>query len=216
MKIEIWSDIMCPFCYMGKRKLEQALEQFPFSTEVQIVFRSFELDPNAKRDVDFDIYDMLSSKYGMSREQAIAMNAQIAEQARELGLIYRFDTMILTNTFDAHRLTHWAARHGKQAEMTERLFRACFTDSLHIGKHETLIGLAEEIGLNRAETADMLAGETCAEEVRRDEREAARLGIRAVPYFLFDRKFAVSGAQPVDVFLEALRKGWDKHVENIQ
>lgn len=211
MKIEIWSDIACPFCYMGKRRLEKALEQFPHHKEVHIVFRSFELDPKAKTDVDMDVYDMLSAKYGISREQAIAMNAQIAEQGRELGLIYRFDTLILTNTFDAHRLTHWAARHGKQKEMTEHLFQAYFTDSLHIGKHETLVELAADVGLERAEAADMLKGELFAEEVRADEREAARLGIRAVPFFLFARKFAVSGAQPVETFLEALKKGWDHY-----
>lgn len=214
MKIEIWSDFACPFCYMGKRRLERALEQFPNRTEVEIAFRSFELDPNAERETDMDVYDMLSAKYGVSRSQAISMNAQLAGQARELGLIYRFDTMILTNTFDAHRLTHWAARQGKQAEMAERLFRAHFTDSLHIGRRETLIGLAEEVGLGRDEAANMLAGEAFADAVRKDEREAAGLGIRGVPFFLIDRKYAVSGAQPVDVFLQALRKGWDSHAEN--
>ena len=211
MNIEIWSDFACPFCYMGKRRLELALEQFANRSEVRIVYRSFELDPNAPRDVAIDVYDMLSSKYGVSRSQAIAMNRQVAEQGKELGLIYRFDTMILTNTFDAHRLTHWAAVCGKQAEMAERLFRAHFTDSLHIGRHETLIALAEEAGLDRAAAEEMLKGAAFAEEVRNDEREAARFGIRGVPFFLIDRKYAVSGAQPVDVFLEALRKGWEHH-----
>jgi predicted DsbA family dithiol-disulfide isomerase len=214
MNIEIWSDFACPFCYMGKRRLELALEQFANRSEVRIVFRSFELDPNAPRDVAIDVYDMLSSKYGVSRSQAVAMNRQIAEQGRDLGLIYRFDTMILTNTFDAHRLTHWAAVYGKQAEMAERLFRAYFTDSLHIGRHETLAALAEEAGLDRAEAEKVLHGAAFAEEVRGDEREAARFGIRGVPFFVIDRKYAVSGAQPVDVFLDALNKGWEHHADN--
>jgi predicted DsbA family dithiol-disulfide isomerase len=211
MNIEIWSDYACPFCYMGKARLEQALSRFPHASEVKVVYRSFELDPYAERDVGYDVYDMLSQKYGMTREQAIEMNKRVAAQASELGLTYRFDTMILTNTFDAHRLTHWAALHGKQAEMAERLFRAYFTESLHIGNRETLAALAAEIGLSRDEAAEMLAGGQFGEEVRRDEREAASIGIRGVPFFLIDKKWAISGAQPLDVFIDALNKGWSAH-----
>lgn len=211
MNIEIWSDYACPFCYMGKVRLEQALAQFPHASEVKVIFRSFELDPHAERDVGYDVYDMLSKKYGMTREQAIAMNERVAAQASELGLTYRFDTLILTNTFDAHRLTHWAASRGKQREMAERLFRAYFTDSLHLGNRETLARLAEEIGLSRDEAEKMLESGAFAEDVRREEREAATLGIRGVPFFLIDRKWAVSGAQPLEVFVNALNKGWNAH-----
>lgn len=211
MNIEIWSDYACPFCYMGKVRLEQALAQFPHASEVKVIFRSFELDPHVERDVGYDVYDMLSKKYGMTREQAIAMNERVAAQASELGLTYRFDTLILTNTFDAHRLTHWAASRGKQREMAERLFRAYFTDSLHLGNRETLARLAEEIGLSRDEAEKMLESGAFAEDVRREEREAATLGIRGVPFFLIDRKWAVSGAQPLEVFVNALNKGWNAH-----
>ena len=209
MKIEIWSDFACPFCYLGKKRLERALAQLPHLTDVQIRFRSFELDPHAPIDVDMDVYDMISSKYGISREQAMEMNSQIADQAKQVGLIYDFDHMILTNTFDAHRLTHMAERYGKQAEMTELLFRAYFTEAKHIGRHETLLAMAKQIGLPRDETEKMLAGDAFADEVRQDERDAAKLGIRAVPFFVFNRKFAVSGAQPEEVFVEALKKAWE-------
>jgi predicted DsbA family dithiol-disulfide isomerase len=208
MKIEIWSDVMCPFCYIGKRRFEAALEQFPGKNDVDVVYRSFELDPNAKRDVNQDVHDMLATKYGMSRERAKSMNADVAGQAEALGLTYNFDKMILTNTFDAHRLMHLAARHGKMSEMTELLFKAYFTDSKHIGDHETLAALAAEIGLDKSEAVQMLAGDEFTKEVRADQQEAVTLGIRGVPFFVINRKYAISGAQPNEVFLEALQKAW--------
>ncbi|MCR8634764.1 DsbA family oxidoreductase [Paenibacillus radicis (ex Xue et al. 2023)] len=210
MKIEIWSDIMCPFCYIGKRKFEAALEQFSNKSNVEVVYRSFELDPNSKRDEDHDAHQMLSSKYGMSREQAISMNGDVARQASAVGLTFNFDSMILTNTFDAHRLIHYAAQHGKMHEMTERLLHAYFTESKHVGDHEVLADLAAEIGLDRNEASKALAGQDFAKEVRADEQEAATLGIRGVPYFVINRKYAISGAQSSEVFLGALQKAWDE------
>jgi predicted DsbA family dithiol-disulfide isomerase len=211
MKVEIWSDVMCPFCYIGKRRFEAALQQFPNKDDIEVVYRSFELDPNAKRDVNQDVHDMLASKYGMSREEAKAKNDEVAGQAKDLGLTYNFDNMILTNTFDSHRLMHFAASYGKMQEMTERLFKAYFTDSKHIGDHETLAALAAEVGLDKNEAAKMLAGDEYTKEVRADETEAGQLGIRGVPFFVINRKYAISGAQPVEVFLEALQKAWDEH-----
>lgn len=210
MKVEIWSDFMCPFCYIGKCKFEAALEQFSNQSHVEVVYRSFELDPNAPRDVNHDVHQMLSSKYGMSREQAISMNADVARQAKAAGLTFNFDTMILTNSFDAHRLAHFAAGHGKMREMTDRLLAAGFTDSKHIGDHEVLADLAAEVGLDRNEAAKVLAGQDFATEVRADEQEAAALGIRGVPYFVINRKYGVSGAQASEVFLGALQKAWDE------
>ncbi|WP_248924170.1 DsbA family oxidoreductase [Paenibacillus hamazuiensis] len=210
MNVEIWSDFVCPFCYIGKRRFEEALQQFSGKSEVNIVFRSFELDPDAPRDAGHDVHDMLAAKYGMSREQAKAMNANVDEQARSVGLTYHTDTRVLTNTLDAHRLTHFAARHGKGSEMAERLFRAHFTESKHIGDHDTLAALAAEAGLDRSGAAAMLAGGEYAQEVRGDEREAASLGVRGVPFFVIDRKYAVSGAQPSEVFLNALEKAWSE------
>lgn len=210
MKVEIWSDMVCPFCYIGKRRFEAALEQFPNKDEIDVVFRSFELDPNAPRDVDHDVHDMLAAKYGMSREQAKAMNANVGGQAKELGLDYVFDTMILTNTFDSHRLSHFADRYGKKKEMTERLFKAYFTESKHIGDHETLADLAAEVGIDRNEAANVLAGDEYTNEVQADEQEGAKIGIRGVPFFVINRKYAISGAQSSEVFLNALQKAWDE------
>lgn len=210
MKIEVWSDFACPFCYIGKRRLEGALEQFTHGDEVEVEFRSFELDPNASREVDYDVHDMLSKKYGMTREQAISNNANLAEQAGTLGLDYHMDTIKLTNTFDAHRLTHFAAQYGKREEMAERLLKAYFTDSKHLGNQETLADLAAEIGLDRNEALKTLEGASYSEEVRADEEEAGQLGVRGVPFFVIDRKYAVSGAQQSDVFLGAIQKAWDE------
>lgn len=206
MKVEIWSDIACPFCYIGKRRFEEALRQFEDSHEVETIYRSFELDPQAKRDVDFDVYDMLASKYGMSREQAIAMNENVEKMAASVGLDFQFKKMILTNTFDAHRLTHLAAKHGRMEQMIERLLRAYFTEGRHVGDHETLAALAEEAGLDREEAAEALKSGAYSEEVRRDEAEARRLGIHAVPFFVINRKYGISGAQSVELFIETLRK----------
>jgi predicted DsbA family dithiol-disulfide isomerase len=208
MKVEIWSDFVCPFCYIGKRRFEAALEAFSNKNDIEVVYRSFELDPNAKKDVNHDIHQMLASKYGMSREKAKAMNDDLTGQATAVGLTYHFDTMILTNTFDAHRLAHFAAGAGKMHEMTERLLKAYFTESKHIGDHETLANLAAEVGLNKDEAAQILAGEGFTSEVRADEQKAVSLGIRGVPFFVIDSKYAVSGAQPTEVFLEALQKAW--------
>ncbi|MNR26525.1 DSBA-like thioredoxin domain protein [compost metagenome] len=149
---------------------------------------------------------MLAGKYGMTRERAIAMNQDVTEQAKSVGLQYRLDTTILTNTLDAHRLTHFAAKHGKASEMNELLFQAYFTDSKHIGDHAVLSALAGQVGLDEQAVANMLSRDDYAGEVRADEQEASELEIRAVPFFLIDRKYAITGAQPVEVFLEALQQ----------
>ncbi|GGG90969.1 DsbA family oxidoreductase [Paenibacillus radicis (ex Gao et al. 2016)] len=210
MKIEVWSDFACPFCYIGKRRLEGALEQFAHRDDVEVEFRSFELDPNAKRDVDYDVNDMLSKKYGMSREQAEANNRNLTEQARTLGLDYHMDKMVLTNTFDAHRLTHLAAKSGKREEMAERLFKAYFTEGKHLGDHDTLADLAVEVGIDRGEALEALKSPTYTQEVRADEQEASQIGVRGVPFFVIDRKYAVSGAQPSEVFLQAVQQAYQE------
>ncbi|MCH5585570.1 DsbA family oxidoreductase [Shimazuella sp. AN120528] len=208
MKIEIWSDFACPFCYIGKKRLEAALDQFEYKDDVEVIFRSFELDPNAPRDVDHDVHDMLAIKYGMSRKQAMAMNQNLGMQAKEVGLRFEFDTMILTNTFDAHRLAQYALSEGKMNEMVQELFRAYFTDSQHLGNHKTLAELAVKAGLDHDEVLKVLADGVYSEEVRADEKEASQLGISGVPFFIIDRKYAVSGAQSTDMFLRALYTAW--------
>lgn len=210
MKVEIWSDFVCPFCYIGKRKFEAALQKFAHKDSVEVIYKSFELDPEAKVDRNPDVFTMLSAKYRISRDQAIANTQQIAQQAKMVGLDFDFEHAIQTNTFDAHRLAHYAAAQGKGTEMTERLLKAHFTDSMHVGNREVLADLAAEIGLDRDDVLRMLQGEEYTTEVRADEQEAARLGARGVPFFVINRKYAVSGAQPTEVFLDALQQAWDE------
>lgn len=210
MKIEVWSDFACPFCYIGKRRLETALEQFDHRDDVEVVFKSFELDPRAPKAVEHDVHHMLAAKYGMSREKAIATNKNLGDQAKEAGLTFNFDTMKLTNTFDAHRLTQYAAEQGKGNEVIKELFQAYFTDSLHLGDQNTLAELAEKAGLDRNETLRVLAGNDYSSEVRTDEEEAQQLGVTGVPFFVIDRKYAISGAQSSDVFLQTLETVWNE------
>ncbi|WP_018394946.1 DsbA family oxidoreductase [Bacillus sp. 37MA] len=204
MKVEIWSDFACPFCYIGKRRFEQAIEQFDGNVKVE--FRSFELDPNAPRKADQDIHDMLAGKYGMTREKAKAMNDQMTEQAKEAGLDYQMDTIIPANTHDAHRLSHYAKEQGKMAEFTERIMKAYFTESKHIADFESLAQLAEESGLLKEEVLNVLESGKYSDQVRADQKEAAQVGVRGVPFFVFNEKYAVSGAQPVESFLQVLHK----------
>ncbi|MGG6313845.1 DsbA family oxidoreductase [Paenibacillus macerans] len=209
MKIEVWSDFGCPFCYIGKRRLEKALESFEHRDGVQVVYRSFELDPGAPKSTESSIHELLAVKYGLSLQQAQESNQNVAAQAKAEGLTYNFDTIIPTNTFDAHRLAHYAGEQGKAKEMTERLFRAYFTDSLHIGDLDTLLRLAEEVGLSGTEVRNALAQDAYAEQVREDESEARRLGIRGVPFVVMRGKYAVSGAQPLEIFQGALQRAWE-------
>lgn len=210
MKIEVWSDYACPFCYIGKQRLQNALDQFPDKDKVEVEFKSFELDPRAPKQTNHDVHDMLSKKYGMSREQAIAMNSNLAGQAKETGLEFQFDTLQLANTFDAHRLTRFAASKGRMDAMAQELFRAYFTDSLLLSDHDTLADLAEKAGLDRQEALEALAGPAYTDEVRADEEEARQLGVTGVPFFVFDRKYAVSGAQSQDAFLQTLQQVWNE------
>src|SRR4051794_511010 len=177
MEIEIWSDVMCPFCYIGKRNFEAALERFEHRDEVDVTWRSFQLAPDLPRRVDGDVHDYLAAKYGGGRENAKAMNARVTETAAAAGLAYDLDSAVLGNTFDAHRLTHLAARHGLQDAAEERLFAAYFTQREHIADHQTLVRLGSEIGLDPEEVRAMLAGDEYGDVVRSDMREARELGI---------------------------------------
>ncbi|MEC2074881.1 DsbA family oxidoreductase [Metabacillus fastidiosus] len=215
MKIEVWSDFACPFCYIGKRRLEEALMNFPHKNEVDILFKSFELDPNASRDIQLSIHEILAKKYGMSIEKAKAMNASVGQQAAAAGLTFEFDNMKPTNTFDAHRLAKLAESKGKGKEMTEQLLKAYFTDSEHIGNHDTLLKIAEEVGLNREEAKSVLESDDFAEHVRADEMEAREIGVQGVPFFVINRKYAISGAQPVEVFGDTLQKVWEEENKKI-
>ena len=209
IRIEVWSDIVCPFCYIGKRNLEAALRSFGHRDQVQVVWRSFELDPQARGDTGLSLDELLARKYGRSVEWAAHMHEEMTERAKAAGLEYRFDRVIPANSFDAHRLTHLADIHGKREQAAERLFRGYYTLGENIGDRGTLVRIATEIGLDADEARATLSGERFAAEVRRDEAEAGELGVNAVPFFHFNRMYAISGAQPVEVFQRALQAAWN-------
>lgn len=210
MDIEIWSDIACPWCYIGKRRFEAALEQFEHRDEVTVTWRSFELDPEAPAERDGDRAEHLARKYGMSLEQAQAAEAQMTETAAGEGLDFRFDIARAGNMFDGHRLMHLAAAHGRQDAMKERLLRAYFSEGELVSDHATLMRLAAEVGLPEDEVRELLAGDRYADEVRDDERTAGALGISAVPTFVVDRALGASGAHPPEALLGLLREGWER------
>jgi len=206
--VDIWSDIACPWCYVGKRHLEAALEGFEHRDEVTVRWHSFELDPQAPPERGGDNASDLARKYGTSREQAVAMLDKMTEVAAGDGLEFHFELARSGNTFDGHRLTHLALEHGRQDAMKERLMRAYLTEGELISDHATLRGLALEVGLPADGVDALLAGDAYAQEVRTDEYTASRLGITAVPFFVVDRAFGAAGAQPAEQLLEVLRRAW--------
>jgi len=211
MKIEVWSDFVCPFCYIGKRRLELALEQFPYRDQVEVEFKSFELDPNSPKYDGRSIHEALAAKYGMSVEQAKQSNEGLGRQAATVGLTFNFDDMKPGNTFDAHRLAKLGKAQGKEAVLTEKLLHAYFTESKNIGDHETLADLAESAGIDRNEALKVLEDSSqYGNDVRIDEALAQQYGISGVPFFIINSKYAISGAQPLETFSNALNKVWEE------
>jgi len=208
MTIEIWSDVVCPFCYIGKREFENALARFPNKEEVIVEWKSFELDPSAPARSEHDMYGMLMSKYGGTREEAQARVQGVVDRAKTVGLEYRMDKAVIGNSFDAHRVIQLAKTKGKSAEAEERLFKAYFMEGAHLADHATLIRLATEIGLEAREVEVVLASTRFTTEVRADEAEAQQIGVRGVPFFVIDRKYGINGAQASDHFLGALDQAW--------
>ena len=215
MKVDIWFDFACPFCYIGKRRLEAAIAEFKHKNQIDIHFHSYQLQPDAPKNSNLSIHELIAAKYGTTIEHAKTMNKHISEQANEAGLIFRFDTLIPTNTFDAHRLTHYAKEHGKSNELTERLLKAYFSDSLHIGDHAILLKLANEIGLPEREVRDVLQTEKYKEQVNQDLQTGILLGIQGVPFFVFNNKYAISGAQSTETLKEVLEDVWEEEHEKI-
>jgi predicted DsbA family dithiol-disulfide isomerase len=209
MDVEIWSDIACPWCYVGKRRFEAALAEFEHRAEVRIVWRSFELDPDAPPERGGDRAQRLAQKYGMTVQRARELEQQMTETAAADGLDFRFDVARGGNTFDGHRIIHLARRHGLQDAMKERLLRGYFSEGELIADHDTLVRLACEVGLPEAEVRETLESDRFADDVRGDEQTAAGLGISAVPTFVIDRSLGASGAHPPDALLSLLRQGWE-------
>lgn len=204
MQVEIWSDVVCPWCAIGKARFESALAELPNRDEVEVVWRSFELDPNAPRRRDGDYAALLAGKYGTSHAEAQAMIEHMTATAAGEGLVFDFTRVRPGNTFDAHRVLHLAADRGRQHEVKARFLAAYLGEGAAIGDHETLIGLAVEAGLDAAEVATLLGGDDYATAVRRDQQQALAYGIRGVPFFVIDGRYGISGAQPSEALRRAL------------
>lgn len=214
MKIEIWSDVVCPFCYIGKRKFEHALSQFPNNEEIEIEWKSFQLSPDLVTNPNKTVYEFLSEHKGMSVEHAKNLSNQVALTAQKVGLPYNFDIAVPANSFNAHRLAHLAKRVGMQDEVEETLFKAYFIEGKNIDSEETLLDIAHQIGLEEMEVKSLLNSDKYTKEVHQDMYEAQQIGVRGVPFFVFDRKFAVSGAQESEVFLSALTEAYNASKED--
>lgn len=206
VEVEIWSDIVCPFCYIGKRNFESALKQLKNSEQVEVSFRSFELDPSAQKSQKQSIYQVLAKKYGKSIEWAQEANKSVVNTGAAVGLKFNMDTIIPTNSFDAHRLTQFALTQQKQNQLLEKLFAAYFTEGKDISNHDVLVEAATSVGLAKSDILNVLNSDAFTAEVREDEEMAHEGGISGVPFFVFNRKYAVSGAQPPESFMEVFKK----------
>jgi predicted DsbA family dithiol-disulfide isomerase len=214
MRVDIWSDVICPWCYLGKRRFESALSAFGHAPEVEIRWRSFELDPHAPAVREGDPAARLASKYGLSVEQARAAQDRLTALAAAEGLEYRLDRTRPGNTFDAHRLIHLAGERRIQDQVKERLLAAYLCDGQPIGDPDALLSVATSAGLDAVEVKELLAGDGYADEVRADEREAREREITGVPFFLIDGVFGIPGAQESDTMLTILRRAQARREAN--
>nr|WP_306254740.1 DsbA family oxidoreductase [Ornithinimicrobium cryptoxanthini] len=211
MKVDIWSDIACPWCYIGKRKFERAVEEFSADgREVEVEYHSFELAPDTPVDFEGSEVDFLVAHKGMPAEQVEQMLSQVSSIASSVGLDYDFESMQHTNTVRAHQVLHLAKGKGLQVELKERLLKAYFEQGRHVGRAEELADLAAEVGLDRDEVLSALESEEFLPDVRADIAQARNYGISGVPFFVLDRKFGVSGAQETTTFVQALGQAWDE------
>lgn len=211
MKIEIWSDVVCPFCYIGKRKLEKALAKFPNKDAIKIEWKSFQLNPDQKTDTSISTLDHLASSKGWSLNQTREITSNVVEMAKEEGLNFDFEKAVVANTRNAHRLIHFAKESGKGDAMKERLLFGYFSEGKNIDDFDTLVELGEELGLQEKEIREVLESARFDEAVDGDIYESRQLGIKGVPFFVLDRKYGISGAQADEVFTQNLEKAWDEY-----
>ncbi|AXH96608.1 DsbA family oxidoreductase [Ornithinimicrobium avium] len=209
MRIDVWSDILCPFCHLGRRNLQLALEQFEHADEVSVIWHSFQLDPEAPERVEGSNVERIAQKYGISVEDATASQEQLAADAAAAGLDYQWQKSVGGNSYDAHRLIHFARFQGVEEQVTERIMRAWYSEGASIGEKQVLLDLAVEAGLDTEEVRGVLESDSFGHEVRSDLAVATQIGISSVPTFVLDQKFGVPGAQPVDVMLNAIRYAWE-------
>ncbi len=211
MQVKIWSDVRCPFCYIGKKKFEAALEKFPQKDQIEVVWKSFQLDPTLKTDTSLSTLDYFIKTKGVSEEQARQMFSGATQMAKESGINFNLEESIPANSFMAHRLIQLAKSKSLGNQIEEALFKAHFEEAKNIDNIKVLLQVATSIGMNAEEAETMLEADDFAYEVRQDEMEGLNIGVRGVPFFVFDDKYAVSGAQSSEVFLQNLEKSWEEY-----
>jgi protein disulfide-isomerase len=218
MKIEIWSDIICPFCYIGKRNFEAALEEFETKNEneIEIEWKSFQLDPSVPKSLENKVntYEYLAERKGMTVEKSIELHQNVTEMARNVGLTYNFEKSVVANSFDAHKLIQLAKSKELGGVAEEVLFKAYFTNGKDMSDHSTLIELGKKIGFDEQEVISALDSEIFEAKVNADISEGYQIGVTGVPFFVFDRKHAISGAQPIETFLNALKHSFSESNNN--
>jgi len=210
MEVKIWSDVRCPFCYIGKRKFEAALEKFQHKDKVKVTWKSFQLDPGLQTRTDINTLDYFVETKGVTKEQARQMLSGATQMAKEVGLDFHLEDSVLANSFKAHKLIQMAKSKDLGDEIEEALFKAHFEASKNIDDTEVLVAIAASIGMDEAEVRAMLESDDYEYEVKQDELEARNIGVRGVPFFVFDDRYAISGAQPTEAFLETIEKAWEE------
>ncbi len=207
MEIEVWSDVVCPWCFIGRRRLQSALAQFPHAEEVRVVHRAFQLQPDAQGIVPTK--EHLAEKYGVSAEQVDQMQNRVCLISEGEGLCYDLDSTLSGNTRDAHRLLLWAQANGSAEDLLERMYSGYFEQGRSLFTHDDLLAIIDEVGLDRSQAAAVLASDAFDHEVTEDARTAAEFGANGVPFFVFDRRYGISGAQPLEAFTQTLEAAWD-------
>ncbi len=210
MKIELWSDFACPFCYIGKKRFENALSKFAHKDQVEVIYKAYQLNPNAPKVMKGSAAESFAKGHGTTPEQATQKFKMFIDNAKTVGLDYRYDIIQLTNTFDAHRVAKWANTLGLEPVVTDRFMKAYFTDGLNLADTKTLINLAKEVGLDEEKTKSMLASNDFADQVNLEIQEARQVGVQGVPFFVLNRKYGVSGAQQEEYFTQVLEQLWQE------
>lgn len=213
MKIELWSDFACPFCYIGKKRFDKALEAFPHKEKVEVVYKAYQLNPNAPKNMVGNAYEAFAKSHGTTTEQAKQKFAMFQENAKTVGLEYNYDIIQMTNTYDAHRVAKYASTVGLEQEVTDRFMKAYFTDGENLADYDTLIKLSGEVGLNEEEIKRVLEGNKYEDTVKQEMLEGRQVGVRGVPFFVLNRKYGVSGAQAQEYFEQVLQKLWEEEQE---
>jgi predicted DsbA family dithiol-disulfide isomerase len=204
MRVEIWSDFACPFCYIGKKRFEKALAEFEFKDEVEVVYKAYQLNPNAPAEMIGTAYENFAKSHHMSQDTARKRFAMFTEMAQNEGLTYDYDKVQMTNTLDAHRLAKWSNLFGKEAELTDRLMKAYFTEGKNLADHPTLLALVKELGLDANKAKIILDSDDFKLEAKQEMQEGVAVGVQGVPFFVIDQKYGISGAQELGYFKQAL------------